>query len=258
MKNKSREILQRALTNISQSEVDDAVQENISFRSETGLKNKIIRESSGHCCAWCDALAGVYDADDAPEDIYRRHDNCTCTVYFKSEKGYENAHSKKIVNKDLGKRIEERLISYESNDKIRVNKLLKYPTSGDSIGISLENKSPEQIEFEVAFKEQLKSKNNSNILTEVLNTNHKIFAKYTPKQMKQFLEDIGWNVKPLSDGNFKGITFEDGGGFKINFGGDGEFQWHPESRSHHHGEYWKVSNGRYGKLRYDKNGDPTD
>ena len=50
--------------------------------------------------------------------------------------------------------------------------------------------------------------------------------------------------------------FEDGGGYKVNFGGDGEFQYHPTIGSHHGVEYWKVTNGKRGKNRYDRDGNP--
>ena len=54
----------------------------------------IIRQVLGNCCEWCQNLAGTYDADDAPRDIYRRHDNCKCMVVFKSDKKYTNIHTK--------------------------------------------------------------------------------------------------------------------------------------------------------------------
>ena len=71
--------------------------------------------------------------------------------------------------------------------------------------------------------------------------------------MKTMLEDIGLEVKPLGKGNFKGVPFEDGGGYRINFGGDGLFGYHSKERSHHRGAYWKISNGK-GKHRYDLDG----
>lgn len=90
-------ILGRALTNAAQSLYDDYVKANASFRSGAGLKAKLIRTMHGHGCPWCRKLAGTYDYDDAPADIYRRHDNCSCTVTYVTEKGYQDVHSKKYV-----------------------------------------------------------------------------------------------------------------------------------------------------------------
>jgi hypothetical protein len=71
--------------------------------------------------------------------------------------------------------------------------------------------------------------------------------------MKNLLENNGYSVLPLSGGNYKGIPFEDGGGYKALFGGDGIIQYHPE-RSHHSGEYWKITNGKRGAHRYGRDG----
>jgi len=84
--------------------------------------------------------------------------------------------------------------------------------------------------------------------------NPSILNTYTPEKLKRELEGHGYEVKPLGKGNFKGISFENGGGFRINFGGDGILTYHPESRSHHKGEYYKISTGKGGTRRYDRHG----
>lgn len=56
-------------------------------------------------------------------------------------------------------------------------------------------------------------------------------------------------------GSLKGIKFEDGGGYKVNFGGDGILQYHPEKNSHHNGAYYKISTGKEGRKRYDLEGE---
>jgi hypothetical protein len=75
----------------------------------------------------------------------------------------------------------------------------------------------------------------------VLRKNHIGLSKYTPETMKKALEQAGFVVKPLNRGNFKGVPFEQGGGYKTNYGGNGIFQYHPPARSHHGGAYWKIS-----------------
>jgi len=117
MKEKSKEIISRALTNASQSIVDDAIKDNVEFSSSSGLRSKILRISTGHCCKWCDDIAGEYYADEAPEDIYRRHDNCNCQVIYRNEKGYQNAHTKTWYKKYDSDTIKERkLINIDSFD----------------------------------------------------------------------------------------------------------------------------------------------
>lgn len=87
----------------------------------------------------------------------------------------------------------------------------------------------------------------------VVRKNHHGLRAYSPAEMKAALARSGFDVKPLSRGNFKGVPFEQGGGYKTNYGGNGIFQYHPESRSHHGGAYWKVRDTKGGN-RYDMEG----
>ena len=80
------------------------------------------------------------------------------------------------------------------------------------------------------------------------------FGDYTPEILKSLLEEQGNVVKPLGRGSLKGIAFEEGGGFKINFGGNGLLQYHPATNSHHGGAYYKISTAEGGTKRYDLNG----
>ena len=99
MKQLSR-VLHRALSNMSQSMIDRYIEKNAQFRYDAGLSPKIIRTSSGHCCEWCNQVAGKYSYPDVPKDVYRRHDNCDCTVeYYNSKDGYkQDVWDKKRIN----------------------------------------------------------------------------------------------------------------------------------------------------------------
>lgn len=66
--------------NISKSFHDRYMKENARFRNDAGLKCYIVRETDSKCCSWCTALAGRYVYGEHPDDIFRRHDNCGCTV----------------------------------------------------------------------------------------------------------------------------------------------------------------------------------
>lgn len=95
--------------NISQSFIDDFMLANAEFRSKAGLKTRIVRTPFGKCCDWCRELAGSYAyPDDTPKDVFRRHDNCRCTVVYKSEKGEQNVWTKKWNEQGESDKIEVR------------------------------------------------------------------------------------------------------------------------------------------------------
>ena len=96
---KINEVIERSVVSFSKSVPTDAIQKNIDFEMRAGMRPRIVRSTDGHCCAWCSAIAGEYYADEAPADIYRRHDNCSCTVTYISEKGYQDAHTKKWIDR---------------------------------------------------------------------------------------------------------------------------------------------------------------
>ena len=73
-------------------------------------------------------------------------------------------------------------------------------------------------------------------------------------ELYEYLLKSGYDVKPLSKGSYKGIPFEEGGGFKVNWGGDRILQYHPVDASHHGGAYFKISSGETGTIRIDLDG----
>lgn len=97
--NKNEDKMERRLTspveNVVQSFYSDYVNENADRRSKAGLNAYIVRRTNGRCCAWCSDLAGRYRYEDAPGDVYARHDNCTCTVEFVTDKYRQDVGSKR-------------------------------------------------------------------------------------------------------------------------------------------------------------------
>jgi hypothetical protein len=79
-------ILDDPIINFCQSVVDDAVKANADFHYDAGLKPVITRRLGGDACAWCRNLAGSYEYHSEPEDVYRRHERCRCTVDYKPDK----------------------------------------------------------------------------------------------------------------------------------------------------------------------------
>ncbi len=95
--------------------------------------------------------------------------------------------------------------------------------------------------------------NTENIVLELVSNPSKL-SSFTPASLKTALEQSGYEVKPLSKGAFKGVSFEDDGGYKINFDGDGLIQYHPAKHSHHETAYYKISTGKGGTHRYGLDG----
>lgn len=90
-------------------------------------------------------------------------------------------------------------------------------------------------------------------LDDVLNDSSKLKG-IKSEELYKYLKDNEYNPQPLSGGSLKGKTFEDGGGFKVNWGGDGILQYHPGSRHHGDVPYVKLSSGKTGTQRYDMQG----
>lgn len=95
----AEEVMIRRMTapaqNITESFYNDYVQKNVKLRSDAGLDCYIIRNDHGGCCEWCSKLAGKYHyPEDVPKDVYRRHDNCGCTVTYLNGRKAQNVWSK--------------------------------------------------------------------------------------------------------------------------------------------------------------------
>lgn len=136
MSKKDTEILDRlldsAIENICCSFFDEFQKENAEKSSDMGLKAVVIREEVFNCCDWCKEVAGVYDYDDVPRDVYRRHDNCRCMVLFKrgkepfadvwSKRTHETIESARKENKAIISQNEIARIESEIEKKRRVAK----------------------------------------------------------------------------------------------------------------------------------------
>lgn len=80
-------LLGEPIVNFTQSIIDDTIRKNAEFHAEVGLNPKIVRTTVGNCCKWCQKLAGSYVYPNVPHDVYRRHQNCRCTVNYKTSDG---------------------------------------------------------------------------------------------------------------------------------------------------------------------------
>lgn len=202
-------MLDAPVINFSQAVVDDIIRANVNFQGRAGLRPKIIRKAERKCCKWCSDLAGEYDYPDVPEDVYRRHENCRCTVEYDPADGKrkrQDVHTKQWTDAEQYDKLEERK---KVGTHTLVSDLAQHP---------------------------------------------KRLASFTPEKLRLALEAEGLEVKPLMNGSLKGILFEDGGGFKVNFEDGGLLQYHPAEGSHHGGPYYKISTGKGGTKRYELDG----
>lgn len=87
--------IKEPIVNNSEAFYDDFIKENAKFRSNLGMKTTLTRIAESKACEWCRELAGTYEYGDAPEDIYRRHEFCRCSVTYQSKRTSQNVWSKK-------------------------------------------------------------------------------------------------------------------------------------------------------------------
>ena len=86
-------ILNEPIKTFARSVVDDSIKANAEFQGASGLTPKIIRKSSGNCCEWCTNIVGSYEYPNVPQDVYRRHNRCGCTVDYVVGKYRKNVHN---------------------------------------------------------------------------------------------------------------------------------------------------------------------
>lgn len=115
------------IVNFTQSIVDDSIKKNAEFHAKAGLQPKIVRKTAGRCCKWCQSLAGSYNYPDVPKDVYRRHQNCRCTVDYKPGDGKKkNIWSKKVTADSKDKREQRRQMNIDIRDNNRKSDRIEY------------------------------------------------------------------------------------------------------------------------------------
>lgn len=110
-----------ATENIANSMHDDTIKENAKWRSKAGLDTYLVRDAGGGCCKWCQALEGRYKYVEAPDDIFRRHDNCTCTVIYECGRQRQDIWSKKTWQASE-KELQQRRVAAEAAKPTRLTK----------------------------------------------------------------------------------------------------------------------------------------
>lgn len=89
-------ILDQPVVNYSQTVMDNTIKANADRHFRAGLTPVIVRTPSGEACKWCMEVAGTYAYPGVPQDVFRRHDNCYCSVdYVPGDGRSQNVHSKR-------------------------------------------------------------------------------------------------------------------------------------------------------------------
>lgn len=102
-------ILGEPVKNFTQAVVDDAIKVNADLHAKSGMRPKIIRKTTGNCCDWCAEIVGIYEYPNVPEDVYRRHRFCNCSVEYEPSSGKrQNVWDKSWYEVDKSTQIEER------------------------------------------------------------------------------------------------------------------------------------------------------
>lgn len=88
-------ILDEPIKNFTQAVVDDTIKKNAEFHKGLGLAPSVTRIVRGNCCDWCREVAGTHYSPNIPDDVYRRHRHCRCTVEYDPGDGKKKSVWKK-------------------------------------------------------------------------------------------------------------------------------------------------------------------
>lgn len=96
-------LLKNPVVRYSQQVVDSFIHENAQIAYDAGFEPTVERRATAHACKWCQSVAGTYKYDDVSNngnDVWRRHNNCRCTVVTEIDKGvFSSARTKKTSSK---------------------------------------------------------------------------------------------------------------------------------------------------------------
>ena len=91
---KSAAWLKEPIVNNVEAFFDDYIKANADFRHSVGLVTTIVRVAEPNCCQWCADLAGTYEYNNEPKEVYQRHEFCRCDVTYHSDKRSQNVWTK--------------------------------------------------------------------------------------------------------------------------------------------------------------------
>lgn len=214
-------MLDEPVVNFSQSIVDDSIKANADFHAKAGLMPKLIRRAEGKACKWCRSLAGSYDYYNAPDDIYRRHQRCRCTVdYVPGDGRKQDVWSKKWSNPISSEIIEKRKSIGLPNNDNNGKPFDFLPITGDTLGDR--DSLKEIISRTKSTVNEYKEKTGIDVVElwkkKEFSNRENSYNDEKAKFMNFILEKTGYNSKPVKLTSTEGLTqlyrgvldFEDG------------------------------------------------
>lgn len=210
-------ITQAPVQNFCRSAVDEIAQKNAELHNDMGLEAKIVRQTVGENCKWCDALAGEYVYPDVPKEVYQRHDDCDCIVEYMPGDGRkqdvwskqwseapEDLEARKNYNTDdlkpdaIGKEIKDNVDNAENSASAVVADMqntLKNTENLNYLDVSAENK------FSITGEKRVDFSQLSNDAKEAWNRAlRKVNEKFTTTLQK--IEAMGKKESFLAKGVF--------------------------------------------------------
>lgn len=233
--------------------VDSVVQRLVKRTGADTTLNNAIRDKAqfawiphGDTCAFCITLAsrGWQNASkkalkDGHAEHIHSHCDCQYAIRFNSKtnvEGYDPQVYQDMYYSEDGK----------PQDKINAMRRKNYQANKDKINAQ---------KREAYAKSKNKLTDNQSKYIMKLEENPSLLKGKTPSGLMEELKGLGFEIKPLSRGSLKGIPFENNGGYKTNYRGDGYIQYHPDTNTHHEGAYYKISSAKNGTHRYNMDGE---
>lgn len=220
---------------------DQSMEKNASAAENAGLEVRVTRTyddvglSGGRECQWCkDRECTNVTLDEAYRiGAFQRHPGCGCEIEYTSAKGVTTVQTRSGGKDSWVRRFD-------------LERRREYNTPKDSV-------TPGERVITSAIQRQIKSK--EDILVGTIIDNHEALSHISPVEMKTMLEMAGYDVKPLGKKSklYANVLFEDGGGFRVTFAGDGHLRYHPED-GYHKIAYWTVSKGKRSTHKYGLDG----
>lgn len=208
------------------SQYDRDMKQGAKTCSDAGLRTYIVRDADPGCCKWCSEAAGRYTYGEEPKDVYRRHDNCTCTVTYESGRGRQNVWSKQNWSKEQ----EQKYL--ELRDELKAKKRTEAPNVKKPVRLSEKDvqaimakvSSPfsreKSVEVEGGYKESKVISEDTKVGIE--KAIDKILNEYNVKVGKYVYEDISEKFGRVP---FQFVPIDNNGKYQSKFVINSGFNW---------------------------------
>ncbi|MBQ4466094.1 MAG: hypothetical protein II916_09055 [Oscillospiraceae bacterium] len=159
----------KPVATVAKSFHDDYIRTNARVRNDLGFKCYLDRVAAPGCCAWCTGIAGRYIYGDHPADIFRRHDNCSCTVTFENGRQRQDVWSKRSWDAKDPKEIERvasrpAVMSRQQAEQLQNTALSRLTLGGRRDIIGSEGVNPMIHAIEQPIEQQHTGKGNPNAI----------------------------------------------------------------------------------------------